>query len=75
MVENIRANDRVGAVFTTTRPLSVKRDRKRRDQRDPQPDKEKSEADTEQGTETTSESPPRRAEKASSTGQRIDVLI
>lgn len=75
MVDNIRPTGRVGAVFSATRLRSVKRDRKRRDQGNPQPEEETREADHAKADETNPEMASETAEKKPSTGQRIDVII
>ncbi|MBL0714183.1 MAG: hypothetical protein JJV98_10825 [Desulfosarcina sp.] len=82
MVERIRQTGSVGAVFTPARPRTVKRDRRRGDQRNQQDehenigrDEEGLEENTSPSLETTSKPGRKPDEKPPTTGGRINVVI
>ncbi len=82
MVDHIRPTGRVGAILTPTRPRKVKRDQNRRDQRQREPDEEKTGADIDdrEGSPATAqngatETPRPTDGKPTTRGQRINVVI
>ncbi len=75
MVANIKSPGRMGAIPTLPRVRSVKRDRNRQHQRDPQPEGEQSASDHAKREKAHSEKTTTTTEKTPSTGQRINVII
>ena len=75
MVEHLQPTGRIGAVVTPTRVRSVKRDRHGQGRHDQKPDEEKKEDPPAGRNEKDAESNTSPDAKASSTGQRINVVI
>ena len=74
MVEHLRPTERVGAVATPNRLRAVKRERHRQGRREHTSEKKNEQApDSPEAPETSAET--QSADNASSTGQRINVVI